>query len=421
MRKVNLLFATFFGLGLAAWLIFSDLGGYTSRSAMIMARSTSVVSTIDGEVADLVATVGSKVSAGSLLVTIENDRIDRSRLTELRSQRAFLEREIVTVEAQSAELGEMMQSFLDKASAYLSWMTQDLEILRRETFHRLAAAKEVHAASAAEVERKAQLFRESHVSVAILQQASSDAAVAHSQMEALQAELARIDLRVASVKSAGVLRENGDTSYWDEVRNTLEMRRLDNRRQTATMTAKLAQVEDQILVEHKRLEKTFTEDHRAQFDGIINAVLTSEGERVIVGANLLEILDCASPIAIVSVPDHRFGDFYIGQKATISPLDSEEEFIGAVQHISSDALISRDTSIAASADLKVGGNKVTVAFQNRGGESASAQSCDSARRAVVTIETDTLLGHVGGLLARLFGDEPSGGLLAQTAASGPDQ
>ena len=420
MRKVNLLFASFIGLGLIGWMFFSDLGGYTSRNAMIVARSTSVVSTIDGEIADVAASVGSKVSAGSLLVTIRNDRIDRSRLTELLSQRDFLEREVVTARGQTAELGKVMQRFNDKASAYLTWMKQDLEILRDQTLHNFEAAKEVHAAKTAEVARKAALFQQSHVSVAVLQQAKSDAAVARSRKEALSAELARVELRIASVNSAGTIRENGNTSYWDEVGNTLELQLLSSRRQIATMSAQLLQVEEQILVETERLGKTFTEEHRAQSDGIINAVLTSEGERVISGANLVEVLDCANPIAIVSVPDHRFGDFYVGQKAIIKPLDSEERIIGAVQHISSGALISRDTSIAASPDFTLGGNKVIVALESRQREVALETSCDTARRAVVTIETDTLLGNISDLIMRQFEGAGASSALAGTAPTEPD-
>lgn len=385
MRKVNILFAMFVVLGVTAWMLLSDLGGYTNRNALIMARSTSVVSTIDGEVTDVIAKVGSKVSHGSLLVTIENDRIDRSHLAELNSERAFLELEIATTEAQSLEISTIMQGFSAKASAYLAWMKKDMEILRLQIFHRLRAAEEVHAAKVTEVKRTAKLVQNSHISAAALEDAESAAAIELNQTEALRAELARIDLRIASVDTAGVLRENGNPSYWDEVSNTLEMRLLENRQQVATMMAKLAQIENQILIENDRLRKTFAEEHRAQFDGVINAVLTSEGERVIAGATLLEVLDCANPIAIVSVPDHLFGDFYIGQKATIKPLDSNETINGVVQHISSGALISRDTSIAVSADLKLDGNKVIVAFQNQARDLATKQSCDTARRATVTI------------------------------------
>ncbi|MGI9501122.1 MAG: hypothetical protein ACR2P3_13880, partial [Geminicoccaceae bacterium] len=131
--------------------------------------------------------------------------------------------------------------------------------------------------------------------------------------------------------------------------------------------------------------------------------------------------DCAHPIAIVSVPDHRFGDFYIGQKATIRPFDSDEEILGAVQHVSSSALISRDTSIAASPDLQLGGNKVIVAFQNRERGPAAATLCDTARRAAVTIEIDTTVSEVSRWLAEFFDDVASAGVPAWIAASGSDR
>ena len=63
----------------------------------------------------------------------------------------FLDR--LTPGYQAFELGKVMQRFTDKASAYLAWMTQDLEILRTQTFHRQKAAEVGHAGKAAEVER----------------------------------------------------------------------------------------------------------------------------------------------------------------------------------------------------------------------------------------------------------------------------
>ena len=403
MLKVNVLFAIFLAAVTGAWMLLSGLGGYTNRNAVIMARSTSIISTIDGEVTQVTAEVGSKVSEGSLLVTIENDRIDRGRLAELSSGRAFLEREVATIEEENLEIRTMMQGFSAKASAYLDWMEKDLGLKRKQIFHRLRAAENAHAAKVAEVERMSNLVQKSQISAAALEDAESAATIRFDEVEALRAELARIDLRIASVEAAGVLHDNGNPSYWDEVRNTLELRLLDNRQQAATVRAKLAQIEGQIVVENERLKNTFAEEHRVQFDGLINAVLASEGERVIAGTTLLEVLDCANPIAIVPVPDHMFGQFFIGQMAMIKPLDSNDTIVGVVQHISSGALISRDTSIAASSDLTLGGNRVIVGFQNQDRDLASSQSCDTARRAAVTIETDTFSNSVSALLMRLVG------------------
>lgn len=421
MLKINLTFALVLLLGITGWFVFADLGGYTSRNAMIIARSTSVVSTIDGKIADVAATVGSKVTSGSPLVTVENDRIDRSRLTELQSQQVFLKSEIMTSEARGAEIEARLERFDAKASAYLAWMSKDLAIVRTKTLHELKAAEELYTVKAAEVEQMALLLQSSQISASLMEQAKSEAIIQQNEVLALEAELARVDLRVASVTSVGVLQENGNASYWEEVRDRMGMELLENRQQIATMTASLIQLEQQIAVERRRVGSTFAEDHTAKVDGVVNAVLTSKGERVIAGTNLVEVLDCARPIAIVSVPDHRFGDFFIGQKATIRPMDSDEQIPGAVQHVSSSALISRDTSIAASPDLQIGGNKVIVAFQNQERGPATTTLCDTARRAVVTIETDTMVSGVGDWLGALFDDVTWTGVPAWIAALGSNR
>ena len=403
MRRINLTFALFLGLGLAAWIVFADYGGYTSRSAMIIARSTSVVSTIDGEVMDISARIGATVARGSPLVTVQNDRLDRSRLTELESQLAFLRHEIMTAEAQGAELDAKIAGFDGKAAAYLSWMLEDLKILRTKTAHKLAAANALYAMKAAEAGQMAELLQTSQINAPLLDQARSESVVRKNEALALEAELARIDLRLASVRSVGVLQESGDASYWEEARDRMDLQLLKNRQDIATMTATLVQLEQQIQAERQRIGKASIEQHKAPFDGVINAVLTSKGERVIAGANLVEVLDCANPIAIVSVPEHRFGEFHAGQRAIIKPLDSDEHIEGAVQHISSSALISRDTSIATSPDLQLGGNKVIVALESDHRRPADKATCDTARRAVVTIETETLVTSVGERVAALFG------------------
>lgn len=404
MRKINLTFALFLGLGLVAWVLFADYGGYTSRNAMIIARSTSVVSTIDGEVMAISAGIGSTVDRGSPLVTVQNDRLDRNRLTELESQQAFLEREIGTAEARGAELDAKIAAFDGKAAAFLAWMVDDLKIQRTKTAHKLEAANALHAMKATEAAQMAELLQTSQINAPLLEQARSEAIIKKNEALALKAEMARIDLRLASVRSVGVLQENGSASYWEEARDRVDLQLLKNHQDIATMTATLVQLDQQIQAERQRIGKASVEQHKAPFDGVINAVLTSRGERVIAGANLVEVLDCANPIAIVSVPEHRFGEFHAGQRAVIKPLDSDEHIEGAVQHISSSALISRDTSIATSPDLQLGGNKVIVALESDGRRPSDRASCDTARRAVVTIETETLVDSVGQRLAALFGD-----------------
>ena len=52
------------------------------------------------------------------------------------------------------------------------------------------------------------------------------------------------------------------------------------------------------------------------------------------------------------------------------------------------------TSIATSPDLQLGGNEVIVAFQNHDRGLARGMPCDTARRAIMTIVTETLVNSV---------------------------
>lgn len=405
MLKVSVSFFVFLSGLVFLWLTLSDQGGYTSRSATIVARSTPIVSTIDGQVTFVTPAVGSKVTAGSLLATIQNNRIDRSHLTELLGKEAYLEWEVDGAEALSSELDMMKGQFAERADAYWNWTQKDLEILRRQTESRFLAAKETHAQKLLEIERQKLLLEGSTVDDVVWGLQESEAAVALHEMQAIGAELDRIDLKIAASASSGVMAR--EANYWDEASDEIFLNVIESKQKVVSTRAQLHDIKEQISVEAERLQANFMEEHTVQFDGIVNAVLTNKDELIAAGTTMLEVLDCNNPIAIVSIPEHRFGEFFNGQKATIKPFDSDQELVGTVQHISSGPLISRDTSIAAHPDLALDGNKIIVAFDNTqetGFQNAAFEvpSCDTARRAVVTIETETLLGKGRSMVAGFF-------------------
>jgi multidrug resistance efflux pump len=411
MRKISILFGLVLCVSLIAWVLMADFGGYTSRSAMIIARSTPIVSTMAGEVTYMAASAGSKVTAGSLLATVRNNRIDRSHLTELLATKTFLEQEIITTESQNTELRDRQNRLAGLATTYRRWAQQDLNILHEQKQYQLRAAEETYATKKIDLERQERLLKGSGISNVVRDLARSDVTIALNKMEALRAELARIELQItASNESGAMFREDGDTNYWEQSSDATALRLLDNRRQIAAMRAQLTQLDQQIDAENERLQTSYIEQHIAQFDGIVNAVLISKDELVTAGTTLMEVLDCANPIAIVSIPDYRVGDFFIGQKAVIRPVDSNSLIAGVIQHISSGSLISRDTTIAAYPELMFAGNKAIIALENNGQKlndlNAPAASCDTARRAVVTIETNTAMDKFGDMLAGLFDHLP---------------
>jgi multidrug resistance efflux pump len=390
----DLFFLLLAGLACGIWVLFAGRSGYTGNNAMIVARSISVAATIEGEVEALPVKVGSIVAEGDLMARIQNGRIDRSRLTELESQLQFLRSEVASAQVERRELEKLLKDYEKQASSYAEWFKQDLQLRRQETLLELEAAKVRNVFKVAETDRMIHLAKNAFVSAARLDAAKADAAIAKNEVEVLKSKLSRIDLMLRSIEGKGVFREDGDTNYWEKIIDALRMRVFDNEHKVATMRAQIAQAEAQATEERSRLSLNFVEEHRAPAGGVINAVFTTEGKRVVSGAPLFQILDCDHPIAIVAIPDNRFGDFRIGQKATVMPIDSNETFVGTIQHISSGPLIGRDTTIAIQQDVTLMGNKVIVGLDDTAQLDRTRKFCNSTRRAVVTIHTPSLFDKV---------------------------
>jgi|GEM_PF-5114152 len=160
----------------------------------------------------------------------------------------------------------------------------------------------------------------------------------------------------------------------------------------------LANLDRRIILEADRINSVSTEDHKAPFRGVINAVFVSEGELIPSETPLVQVLDCAEPIAVVSVPEDRLGDYYIGQQAVVTPLDSAVNYDGKIQYISSGALISLDTTLAIESDLLQRGSKITIGFDPNEGERFES-TCDTVRRANVSFKVKPLVDRVRSALS----------------------
>lgn len=419
MRKLDF-GVLFLGVVIAVvWTVFSGRNGFESGSAVIVARSISVSSTIGGRVVSPRPDVGSKVLANDLLVKIEDGRIDRGRLAELESQEAFLKSEIENVQSERKRLAGLLDKFEHRASAFRTWIVKDLHLKKAVRQRELDAAVERNKLDADEIDRTQALYRQSVRSEASLTTAKTKAAITRNQVEASKAELARIGLHERSIAGSEVFFEGGDTSYWAKMSDTIKLRLLDNDKQLSTLKAQLIRTRAQAQVEGARINLSFTEEHRATINGMVNAVFINKGSRVAAGTPLLQILDCSEPVIIVPLPEHRIGEFSIGQKVTVYPIDSEQALTGKIQYISSGPLLGLDKTIAVQQELTTDGNRAIVNFDKSSRIDNATLDCDPTRLAVAVVHTETLFGWISASLGGVV-DQTVAGLVSMFPASSPE-
>lgn len=402
MRKIDW---TVLAVGLVAalvWTAVSGKDGFKSSNAMIVARSISITSTIDGNVNNEPPEVGARVSPSELLVRIHDNRIDRGRLIDFDSEIEFLLNNINNAERQQSDLDALLQHFQSKAAAHASWIKEDVELRKRENVQRLEIAEQTRKIKTDQAVRTTELYENAHVSNAQLDTATAEAAIAASQVELSRTQIHRNQLLQRSLNRNGAFFDNGDASYWDRMADEITLRQLDNLNNFALLNAQLDRAKAQADVERTRIGTSVEEEHRAPFAGLVNATYVDKGTRVARGTRLLQVLDCADPIVIVPLPEHRIAEFVAGMKVTVYPVDTEDALPGRIEYISSGPLIGHDQTLLVQEDLTVRGVRAVVSFTEQRLQNDPTKPCQSAHRAVVVVHTESVVKTASTWMASLF-------------------
>ena len=402
MRKIDWTVLAVGLVGALIWAAVSGMDGFKSSNAMIVARSISITSTIDGHVDNEPPEVGARVSPAELLVRIHDNRIDRGRLIDFDSEIEFLQHDIRNALRQQHDLDELLSYFQDKATAHATWIKSDIELRKQENMRLLEIAQQTRNLKNDHAARTAELYENKHVSNALLDTASAEAAIAASQVELSRTQIRRDQLLQRSLASNGAFFDNGDASYWDRMADEITLRQLDNLNNISTLNAQLDRAKTQAGVERTRIGSTVEEEHRAPFAGLVNATYVNEGTRVARGTRLLQFLDCANPIVIVPLPEHRIAEFDAGMRVTVYPVDTEDALPGRIEYISSGPIIGHDQTLLVQEDLTVRGVRAVVSFTERQFQDDPEKPCQSAHRAVVVIHTESIFRMASGWMAGVF-------------------
>ena len=274
---------TILGVGLVAaiiWAAISLNNGFKSGNAVIIARSISITSTIDGHVDNTPPEVGARISPSELLIRIHDNRIDRGRLTDFESEIEFLQQDIKNAARQQVDLEALLSLFQGRALAHAAWVESDVELRKQENMQLLEIAEQTRKLKNDHAARTAELYQNKHVSSTLVDIANAEAAIAISQEELSRTQVRRDQLQQRSLIDIGAFFDNGDASYWDRMADDITLRRLDSRSNIATLNAQLDRAKAQAGMERSRIGSTVEEEHRAPFAGLVNATYASKGTRV---------------------------------------------------------------------------------------------------------------------------------------------
>lgn len=356
------------------WIPAQRLFQVSSVEAVVNARLVKVRAPIAGVVAsngdDL--KVGGILTKGVPLVAVSNPRADRGQLTSATERLQRLEDDRQAVATKLDTLEGLRADLRTQLTAFRTDRIRQIGAQVAEADAQISAAEATLARDRAQANRLSSLKGEGVASMSAYEDATSAAAISEAKLRQARAARQSLVIERDALEHGTYL---GD-GYNDQPRSA---QRLDELAETIASLQAQARTDDMQIstakatVAHER--QSYALQHEASLtspvSGKIWQVLTSPGEQVVAGQELMTLVDCSQTVVTAAVSEAVYNSLSVGTPATFTFREGGAPLKGKVVQLSGVAAASSNFAIIPSA-LKKGSYRVTVAVDDPGHANACA-------------------------------------------------
>jgi len=306
-------------LVVVGWVPVRSLLATTSTEAVLNARLITLRAPIEGQV-ELVSVslrVGDQLADKQSVLRVVNRRAERGRLDDLRRLIDQLESERDGVTTRITELSVLQNDLAGQVRHFQEGRVRQLTERAGELSSELAAAAASRDAAAKAMERVKPLADTGSVSAAVLERYTRDERVTAETYTAIEHRLAALQIELRAAELGTFL---GDT-YNDRPRSSQRVDEVGQRLAELTADlrerdARLFSLRKELAEETKRVTDNTSAELVAPTAGRVWEVLTSPGESVVRGQELIRVLDCTGVIVTAAVSESVYNRLHIGQSTT---------------------------------------------------------------------------------------------------------
>ena len=362
-------------IAIFGWLPLRALWENSSVEAVLNSRLVTLRTPIGGRVSAVRhVTDQARLDAGTVVLRVVNSRGDRTRLDDLRRQKARLENERPSLAAKLALAQAAQKDLARQAAQFREGRVLQLEarIAEIQTSIEAAAARRDEASAA--VERASSLAKSGNVSTVELARLTRELSVSQQTELGARKRLDAAKVELAAAQNGSFL---GD-SYNDRpssVQREEEMRQRagDLEADLARTDTEIAWLANEIIIEEVRFADLSEANITTPVAGRVWEMMTSPGEDVQAGQPLLKVLDCSGAVITANVTESVYNRLQLGDRASFEPNDGGEPISGTVVNLTGAAGAPANLAINPDA-LSKEPYRVTVASRD-----AAARACTVGR------------------------------------------
>ena len=367
------------------WMPVQRLFLVTSAEATVNARVLTLRSPIDGQIVDWRrnSRVGTSLHSGETILRIENRRADRGRLDELRRNQNALEHQRRTSDERLVQLERERAAQLAQLNAFTRFRISHIEARRDEIVADKQAATARLEASNASLQRISTLYNRGIQTQAAHDEIVREQRVASAALTSLERRLQATEIELTAARQ-GIFVTDGFNDVPRSAQRASELSQLiaDVQATIAEQDRRLASLQSQIQEEADRYGVMSIAVMTSPTDGQIWENLTSPGEDIRRGQDLMRMIDCKATVVTAAVSEANFNKLKIGSKATFRLRGESEDLSGRV--VGLHGLASTPANLAI--------NQSTLAREPYHATVevpalTTADSCQVGRTGVVTFDT----------------------------------
>jgi multidrug resistance efflux pump len=325
---IALLFVFIFG-----WTPLQRLLSITSAEATVNARVITIRAPIDGRIVDWQpkSGVGSSLQSGTALLKIENARADRSRLDELRRQESVLISQHKAAVGRLVELNLAKNEQFQQFTQFRQHRIAHIEARRNEIVADIEAAKARQEVANLAFTRASSLYDRGVQTQRSFEEITREQKVAEAVLASLERRLEAATVELVAARSGTFVTDGfNDIPRSAQRANELEQVISEVKFTVSDLDRRIEDLKTDIAAETLQYRARSEAQIASPASGEIWELLTSPGEDIYRGQELMRVLDCKAMVVTAAVSEANFNKLRVGDKATFRLRASSEELPGRV-------------------------------------------------------------------------------------------
>jgi multidrug resistance efflux pump len=370
-----------FVIVVAGWMPVRVLLQTTSTEAVINARLITLRAPIEGQIDRLASlAVGTELQSGAAVLGIINTRADRGRLDSMAQLISQLEGEIGAFTTRQNELRKLHQEYTANAESFRVGRMAQLKSRMAETQSEISAATARHEEAQQTLERAQSLSEAGTGTLVTLERAQRDATVAKRTLEALGHRRNTLNVELTALgKGVFVGDSYNDRPQSLQRADDVTLRLNEIAADISQRQTRLASVRTELAEERGRYARRSMAALVAPTRGSVWEVMTAPGEQVVLGQDLVRLLDCSGLVVTATVGETAYNNLHVGQAARFRFRGESTDYQGRVISLTGVATAPANLAIQPAALAKEP-YRVTVAVP----ELVKATRCSVGRTGRVT-------------------------------------